>query len=172
VLVKLPPPFTVRMSQLFWVLSLVAGAAAVVYLFVIRLPQHPAIVERVRVVDATRAEQTYAIAADIVFWSVFGVTVALIAFQIVFLVSFANRRPNTRWWLFGSLIVQTGVYLVAQELVAMGERGAPLHQLLRAQLLLGVVALLFSVLPPALRWTARRHDVRNPSMGTVGSGDL
>ncbi|WP_127474154.1 hypothetical protein [Microbacterium sulfonylureivorans] len=173
-LVKLPPPLVVRISQVLWVLSLIAGGAAVVYLFVIRQAQHPDIVDRIKAVDGSRAAATYTLTADILFWSAFGLTVSLIALQIMFLVSFANRRPNVRWWLFGSLIVQTVVYLVAQELIAMGERGAPLQQLLRVELALGLLGLLFSLLPPALRWTARRHDVRNGSGGgsSTASGEL
>lgn len=170
VLVKLPAPFVVRASQILWILSVVTGGAAVVYMFVIRQAQLPDIVERIRAVDGSRAASTYTFAADIVFWTVFGATVTLIALQIMFLVSFANRRPHTRWWLFGSLIVQTAVYLLAQELVAMGERGVPLQQLLRAELALGLLGLLFGVLPPALRWTARRHDVRHGGTGGATSG--
>ena len=38
---KLPPPFFVRLSQIAWVLSLVAGGVAIAYLFVIRQAQLP-----------------------------------------------------------------------------------------------------------------------------------
>ena len=36
VLVKLTPPFSVRMSQFLWILSFAVGGFAVVYFFVIR----------------------------------------------------------------------------------------------------------------------------------------
>ncbi len=32
-------------------------------------------------------------------------------------VSFANRRPNVRWWQFGSVLFLGGVFLIARELV-------------------------------------------------------
>lgn len=172
VLVKLPAPFTVRLSQVAWVLSLIAGAAAVVYLFVIRQAQLPDIADLVRQVDDTRADDTYTLAADIVYWSLFGVLVAIIALQITFQVSFANRRPNVRWWLFGTVVVQAGVYLLARELVAVGERGVPLNRLLQAQLALAGIGLLVSVLPPALKWSARRLDVRRGSGDPGSPGDL
>lgn len=172
VLVKLPAPFVVRLSQVAWVLSLIAGAAAVVYLFVIRQAQLPDIADLVRAVDDSRADDTYTVAADIIYWSVFGVLIAIIALQITFQVSFANRRPNVRWWLFGTFVVQCGVYLLAREMVAIGERGVPLNRLLQAQLALAAIGLLLSVLPPALKWSARRLDVRRGGGEPSSSGDL
>ena len=160
VLVKLPPPFVVRLSQIAWVLSLVAGGVAIAYLFVIRQAQLPAIVDLVRSVDQTRAEVTYATAADIVFWSVFTPLLAIVFAQIAMQVSFANRRPNVRWWQFGSVLFLAGVFLIARELVALGERGRPFAELLSVQLGLATLGLVLSLLPTALRWTARQHDVR------------
>ncbi len=172
VIVKLPPPFSVRVSQVCWVLSMLASAASIVYLFIIRLPQRPDIIERIQQVDSSRAEATYETAADILFWCVFGALVVIVAAQVTLQVSFANRRPKTRWWLFGTLLVQAAVYLLARELVTMGDRGLPLDRLLLAALALGVLGLLLSLLPGALRWTARRHDVRNPSVGPAPGGEL
>ena len=172
VIVKLPAPFAVRVSQFFWILSLIAGSAAVVYLFVIRETQLPDIVSLIKGVDESRADETYTLAADIVYWTAFGLLVAIVALHIVFQVSFASRRPNVRWWMFGSLVVLAGVYVVARELIAMGDRGLPLERLLQAQLACAIVGLLFSVLPPALRWTARRHDVRPGGAIAPPSGDL
>lgn len=160
VIVKLPPPFVVRLSQLAWITSLLAGAAAVVYMFVIRQAQLPEIADLVRAVDDTRAEATYTTASDIIFWAMFTPAVAILLVQVALLVSFANRRPNVRWWLFASVLFQGGVFLMVRQLLAFGERGAPLEQILLVQLGLAVAGLLLSVLPPALRWTARKHDIR------------
>lgn len=159
VIVKVPAPFSVRLSQLLWVLSLAVGAAAVVYLFVIRQAQLPEIQDVVRAVDAARAEDTYETAADIIYWSAFSILVALLLLQVTLLVSFSNRRPNVRWWLLGTFLAQAGVFLVVREIIAVGERGVPLERLLLAQLGLALLALLVSTMPPALRWTARQHDV-------------
>lgn len=171
VLVKLPPPFVVGLSQFLWVLSLLAGAVGVVYAFIIRQAQLPDIVELFRNQNATRADQTYTLGADIIFWSVFGALVFIVLLQLWLLVSFANRRPNVRWGQFVTIIVQAGLLIVAQAVIAIGDRGAPLSLILVAQLGLAFLALLMSVLPPALRWTARKHDVRRgPQAPTGGSG--
>lgn len=172
VLVKLPPPFFVRLSQISWLLSLLAGGVSVVYLFVIRQAQLPDIADLVRGVDDSRAEATYTSAADIIFWSVFTPMVAIVLVQIAMQVSFANRRANVRWWQFGSLLFQAGVFLIARELVTIGERGAPLEKIMLAQLALGVLGLLISLLPPALRWTARKHDVRREPVAPQADGQL
>jgi hypothetical protein len=169
VLVKLPAPVAVRLSQLCWVLSLASGAVAIVYLFVIRVPQLPEIVSLIKGVDASRADATYQTAADIIFWSIFGAMTAIVLVQITLLVSFSNRRPHTRWWLLGTVLVQSAVFFLCRELAAIGERGVPLVRVLLIQLALAVLALLFSALRSALKWTARRHDVQR---GTVGSGDV
>ncbi|MEL4317995.1 hypothetical protein WJX64_03175 [Leifsonia sp. YIM 134122] len=160
VLVKLPPPFFVRLSQIAWVMSLLAGAVAIAYLFIIRQAQLPAIADLVRSVDGSRADATYDTAADIVFWSVFTPLVVIVLAQIAMQVSFANRRPNVRWWQFGSVLFLGGLLLIARELVVFGERGLPLERILLIQLGLAALGLLFSLLPQALRWTAREHDIR------------
>lgn len=167
VLVKLPAPASVRLSQLAWVLSLAVSAVAVVYLFIIREQQLPEIIGVIEAVDAERADATYDTAADIVYWSVFGALVALWLVQVTLLVSFSNRRPNMRWWLLGTALFQGAVFLACRELVALGERGIPLTRVLLLALALAVVGLLFSTLPAALRWTARQHDVAR-SLGAGG----
>ena len=98
VLTKLTPPFSVRVAELFWILSFFVGGFAIVYYFIIRKEQLPLISDAFRLVDATRAEQTYTTAADIIFWSVFGVLVGVLLVQITLLVSFMGRRPQIRWW--------------------------------------------------------------------------
>lgn len=160
VLVKLPPPLSVRSAQLWWILSFAVGASAVVYLFIIRKAQLPEMAELIRSVDDTRAAGTYDIAADIVFWCIFGGAVAVLFLQIAFLVAFSNRRPNMRWWLLGTVFLQAVVLLFARELVAMGDRGRPVELLLLIQIGLALLGLAFSVLPGAIRWTARQHDIR------------
>ncbi|TFV98776.1 hypothetical protein [Orlajensenia leifsoniae] len=160
VLVKLPPPFFVRLSQIAWVMSLMAGGVAIGYLLIIRKAQLPAIADLVKSVDGSRADVTYATAADIVFWSVFTPLVVIVLAQIAMQVSFANRRPNVRWWQFGSVLFLGGVLLITRELVAFGERGQPLDRILLIQLGLAVLGLLLSLLPQALHWTAREHDIR------------
>ncbi|MGP3535707.1 hypothetical protein ACTU3I_12995 [Microbacterium sp. RD1] len=170
VLVKKPAPVSVRASQLAWVLSLAAGAVAVVYLFIIRQQQLPEIVTAIRAVDDTRADATYDAAADIVFWVVFGAFVAMWLVQVTLLVSFSNRRPNTRWWLLGTVLFTGLAFLACREMVAIGDRGVPLVRILLLQLGLAVLGLLLAALPGALRWTARKHDVARAPGSAPGGG--
>jgi hypothetical protein len=160
VLVKMTPPFSVRVSQFLWILSFAVGGFTVVYFFVIRQTQLPLIADVVRGVADSRAEQTYETAAEVVFWVVFGVMVAALLTQITLLVSFMSRRPKVRWWQLGTLVVQVLLLLLATELVAIGERGQPLRLLLAAQCGFVLLALLASVLPAAIAWSARQHDIR------------
>ncbi|NNC11931.1 hypothetical protein HII28_08565 [Planctomonas sp. JC2975] len=159
-LTKAKPPVSVRVAQVFWILSLVAGAAGVVYAFIIRIAQLPAIEKLVKGVEAHRADSTYESAAQIVFWCIFGAMIAVVFLQIVFFVSFRNRRSSVRWWQFGTLFLQGIVLIFAHELVAMGDRGKPLEIILGTQYLLAIIALCVSLLPPALRWSARKYDIR------------
>lgn len=160
VMAKAPPPFTVRMAQFLWVLSFAVGAVAIVFYFVIREDQLPLIQDVIRGVSEGREDGVYESAADILFWSVFGIMVTLLLFQVAQLVSFSGRKPNIRWWQLGTTLVMVVVYLIALEFVGTGEYGAMLEQLFIAQAGLAVLALLFSTFPNALRWTARRVDVR------------
>jgi hypothetical protein len=48
VLVKLTPPLSVRMSQLFWILSFAVGGFTAIYFFIIRQEQLPLIADLVR----------------------------------------------------------------------------------------------------------------------------
>ena len=169
VIVKMTPPFSVRLSQLCWILSFAVGSFAIVYLFVIRERQLPLISDVVRSVTDGRSDETYATASDIVFWSVFGILVALILTQVTLLVSFMSRRPRVRWWQLGTLLLQVVLTLLVSEVVAIGENGEPLFPLLAAQCGLVALALLVSVLPRAMQWSARRHDIRRGPESPAGS---
>ena len=120
VLVKHPPPLSVRLSQLLWAFSFVVGAVAIVFFFVVREDQLPLIAASIKAVDGTRSEETYSSAADIVFWSFFGIMVTLILIQITLLVSFMSRRDGIRWWQLGTLIVQAAVFALMTEMVGGG----------------------------------------------------
>jgi hypothetical protein len=166
------PPFSVRMSQLFWILSFAVGGFTAVYFFIIREEQLPLISESVRSVVEGRSDETYDTAADIVFWIVFGAMVAILLIQITLLVSFMSRRPKMRWWQLATLGLQLILLMLSTEWVALGERRESLLLLLAAQAGLVVLALLCSVMPKAMAWTARQHDVRRGHEGVIGTGDL
>jgi hypothetical protein len=172
VLVKLPPPFSVRMSQLFWILSFAVGGFTAIYFFIIRQEQLPLISDLVRKVSEGRSDETYDTAADIVFWIVFGVMVGVLLIQITLLVSFMSRRPHVRWWQLATLGLQVVLLLLSTEWVALGERRDSLLLLLAAQAGLVLIALLFSTFPKAIGWSARQHDIRRGHDGVVGTGDL
>lgn len=171
VLVKQTAPFPVRLCQLLWALSFAVGGAAIVYFFIIRQDQLPLIADTIRAVNAERVEETYTRAADIVFWSIFAAMVSLLLVQITLLVSFMNRRPGVRWWQLTTLMGQALIFALADRLVTSGDKGESLHQLLAAQCVLVLSALLVSNLPVAIAWTARRHDVRRGVAGS-GAGDM
>ena len=159
VLTKLTPPFSVRVAELFWILSFFVGGFAIVYFFIIRKEQLPLISDAFRVVDGSRAEQTYTTAADIIFWWVFGALVGVLLVQITLLVSFMARRPQIRWWQLLTWVVQVVTLALSLDLALTGERAAPMRLILAAQCGLVLLALLASVMPKALAWSARKHDV-------------
>lgn len=160
VIVKVSAPLSVRLAQLLWILSFLAGAAAIVYLSIIREDQIPLIAEMAENVDSSRPEGTYERAADIVYWSAFAFMVMILLMQLTALVSFTNRKPNIRWWQFTEWLIQVPVYLLIIRMVALEEKGELLTQLLLLQLILVILALLAGVLPKALAWSYRRQDVR------------
>jgi hypothetical protein len=160
VMVKIPPPASVRLAQLTWVLSFVFGGFCVVYFFIIRTEQLPLIEDAVRAVDPTRSDGVYARAADIVFWACFAIMVGLLLAQITLLVSFMSRRPGIRWWQLATFIAQVLLYLVVIQLVAMGPQGTLLRPALLLQCGLVLLALLLSTFSRAIAWTARGHDIR------------
>ncbi|MGO1853736.1 MAG: hypothetical protein ACTIKQ_11215, partial [Microbacterium sp.] len=82
VLVKVPPPFSVRLSQFLWILSFAVGAFAVVYFFVVREDLLPLISDSAKEITEGRDDATYDSAADIIFWVVFGIMVAVLLIQV------------------------------------------------------------------------------------------
>lgn len=168
VLVKEPPPLAVRLSQFLWVVSFLVGAVAIVYFFIVREDHLATIVDVIKAVDDSRPDDTYDVAADLVFWSAFAVMVGILLTQITLLVSFMNRRAGTRWWQFATLLVQAGLYALFLEAVGQGEQGEQLRRLMIGQTGLVALALLSSTLRPALTWTARQHDVRRGGFGPGG----
>lgn len=161
-----------RFSQLLWILSFIVGGFVVVYFFIIRKTELPLIADLVRGVVEGRSDEAYDTAADIIFWSVFGVMVALLLVQIVLLVSFMGRRPGVRWWQLATFIVQVVLMLLSLELISGGTDGDFLRQLIMVQLVLILLALLISTLPAALAWTARGVDIRRGPIGTSGTPEL
>ncbi|CAH0223623.1 hypothetical protein SRABI121_03033 [Microbacterium sp. Bi121] len=172
VLVKLTPPFEVRLSQFFWIISFAVGAFAVVFLFVVREELLPLIEEVARRVTDGRSDETYTSAADILFWIVFGALVAVLLVQITLMVSFTSRRPNVRWWQLSTLALLALVVVLSPEWVALGSHGAQFQAMIAAQAGLVVLALLCSILPRAMSWSARRVDVRRGPAGVQGHVDL
>lgn len=172
VLVKLTPPFAIRLSQVFWILSFAIGGFTLVFYFVIRQELLPLISEVVEEVTAGRSDETYTTAADIVFWTVFGLMVIVLGSQVTMLVSFMARKPKTRWWQLASFGLQIVLVLLSTEWVALGDRRQSLLLLLTAQAGLVLLALLSSVLPGGIAWSARRLDVRRGQEGVVGGDDL
>lgn len=159
VLTRLTPPFSIRTAQFFWILSFAIGGFAVVYFFVIRKDQVPLISDAVRAVDPGRADETYTAAADIIYWSVFGLLVAVLLVQITLLVSFMARRPKIRWWQLLTWALQVVTLGLSLELVLTGEPAQPLRTVLAAQCALVLLGLISSVMPKAIAWSARQHDV-------------
>ncbi len=167
-----PPPSLVRLSQLAWMAGMGVTGFMIVYMFIIRETQLPLLTDLIRAIDDTRAEETYATAADIIFWTLFGTLVVLAVTQIIMLMSMMNRRPGARWWQVGSLVVQTVAVGAVSEFLGSGERGELLRQAGPLGLGLGVLGLLISLLPPVLRWSAARVDVRRGPLGPSGGSDF
>ncbi len=171
-MVKLTPPFAIRLSQVFWILSFAIGGFTLVFYFVIRQELLPLISEVVEEVTAGRSDETYTTAADIVFWTVFSLMVVVLGSQVTMLVSFMARKPKVRWWQLASFGLQLVLVLLSTEWVALGDRRQSLLLLLAAQAALVLLALLSSVLPGGVAWSARRIDVRRGHDGVVGGDDL
>lgn len=170
VMVKATPPFSIRFSQFLWIASFALGGFTAVYLFVIRKDLLPLITESAKTVTAGRSEQTYETAADIVFWVVFGALIAVLLVQITLLVSFMGRRPHMRWWQLLTFAVLGLLVVLSPEWVALGAQGEPLQPLLAGQAALVLLALLSSILPKGIAWSARRIDVRRGPEGSDGAG--
>ncbi len=160
------------MAQLFWILSFAVGGFTAIFFFIIREEQLPLIAESVRGVVEGRSDETYDTAADIVFWIVFGTMVAILLIQITLLVSFMSRRPKIRWWQLATLGLQLVLLMLSMEWVALGERRESLLLLLAGQAGLVLLALLCSIMPKAIAWTARQHDVRRGHEVVSGGNDL
>lgn len=159
-LIKATPPFTVRASEFFWILAFAMALFNIVYLFIIRKDLLPLISKAAEKIDKSRSTETYSTAADIVFWTVFGLLVAVLLLQITMLVSFMSRKPHVRWWQLVSLLLLLLATGISSSIIALGPQGKILEPLLLGQCALVLLALFFSILPPAMKWSARRHDIR------------
>jgi len=168
VLIKATPPFSIRLSEFLWAVSFAVGGFVTVYFFVIRKDLLPLIAEHAKKVADGRSDDTYDAAADIIFWIVFALILVALFAQITLLVSFVARRAHVRWWQLATLCLQGLLVLLSPEWVALGAEGALLQPLLAAQAALVLLALVFSILPAGIHWSARRFDVRRGPEGTGG----
>ena len=170
VLVKLTPPFSVRMSQLFWILSFAVGG-------VLRSstcsssarsscrssPMSPGASPRGARARPTRGRRHHLLV-------VFGMMVAVLLVQITLLVSFMSRRPHIRWWQLADAGVQVILLLLSAGDGRDRRAGAAAAAIfLRRSSDSSLLALLASVLPQAIAWSARQHDVRRGRDDVVGA---
>ena len=171
VVARVPPPLATRLAEALWISGLAAGALTAAYFFITRDDELSHIRDRVLAVDPDRATETLESTADIIFWSLFGVVLALVLIQLWAAVAFANRRPRARAWLGGTLVALGVVCVIGLEFLRRDDAALPLRVLVLAYVGLLTLALLVSLVPSSRRWTRRRVDVRR-GPATTGGADL
>jgi hypothetical protein len=146
------PTGPVRIARLLWLASFVAGLGVLAFAFLSRNDQVERLGDVIADVDPGRAAETLTSAATIVFWSSLAAIVAVVVIEVLLLQAVIRRHGWARWVQLLVLLAHAGVAALGGSFLALGDQGVVIGALLTAQLVLGVVALIVSVLPGSGAW--------------------
>jgi hypothetical protein len=163
---KTPPPAQlptsptgpVKVSRFLWLGSFVVGLAVLAFAFLSRDDQIERLSDVIAEVEPGRAAATLTSAATIVFWSSIGAIAVVVVVEALLLRAVVRRHRWAQWAQLLVLLAHTGVVLLAGSFLALGDQGLLIAGLLIVQLLLGVVALIVSVLPGSGAWFRAQNE--------------
>jgi hypothetical protein len=156
------PTGPVRISRFLWLASVIVGLAVVAFALFSRERQIELLSDVIAGVDPDRAAETLATVATIVFWSSLGALVVVVVLEFLLLRGVLRRHRWAQWAQLLVLLAHSGVVALAGTFIALGDQGVVIGGLLIVQLVLGVVALIVSVLPGSGSW----FRAKNESHGT------
>ncbi|MHA7281120.1 hypothetical protein ACX80H_15385 [Arthrobacter sp. MDT2-2] len=108
-------------------------------------------------VDAAQVDEVVSIAL----WGTMGAFALVLLVGALLVGPLLRGRAWARWSLLGTVILNAGAVLLVLAFLGNGSPGfQPVPHLAMAQLLLAVVALVLSLLPPAARWFRERRPKR------------
>ncbi|WP_411722233.1 hypothetical protein [Mycetocola sp.] len=152
------PTGPVKVARFLWLASFVVGLAVLAFAFLSRDDQIKRLSDVIADVDPNRAAETLTSAATIVFWSSFGAIAVVVVLEALLLRAVLRRHRWAQWAQLLVLLAHTGVVLLAGTFLALGDAGVLIAALLIVQLVLGVVALVVSVLPGSGAWFQTQTD--------------
>lgn len=151
-LAPLRPTRVIRVLRLLWVASFVAAATTVTVAFLARERIGTELSEFLAELAPDRAEETLESVSMIV------LTAGLVAIGVVALIEvlllrgLLRKHGVFRWLLFGALLLQVGVSVLADAFIALGPYGLYLRALLIAGLVLAAAGAVTGATPAVGDW--------------------
>ncbi|WP_140395053.1 hypothetical protein [Arthrobacter sedimenti] len=155
-----PPPL-LRVAGGAELLGVVTGAVSLVFAFLDREARLDDLRETARSLDsqmeAARVDEVVLIAL----WGTMGAFALVLLVQALLVGPLLRGQGWARWALLGTVVLNAGAVLLVLAFLGNDSPGfQPAPHLAVAQLLLAVVALVLSLLPPASRWFRERRASR------------
>lgn len=160
VLRKIPVPRLVGLARTLWILSFVAGGAAVFIAFVSRDTLVAELTETIGRLAPGYSETEVASLVDVVYWASVAGLGLVITIEAILLGFVLNRRGGARWLQLPVLVLHTGVVLVASAFIAIGDWGTLVELLLVAGLVLAAAGWVLCLFPPANRWFRMKDEAQ------------
>lgn len=160
VLRKIPVPRLVKLARTFWVLSFVAGGAAVFIAFVSRDTLITELTETIGRLAPGYSEDDVTALVDVAYWSSVAGLGLVITLEAILLGFVLNRRGGARWLQLPMLVLHAGVVLVATAFIAIGDWGVLVELLLVAGLVLAIAGWVLCLFPAANRWFRMKDEAQ------------
>lgn len=153
VITEQPPPPVIRRAGTSWLLSVIAGVVAIVFALLDRETHVGSVRETAGSIDTQVDAADLDQVASIAFWGTLGVFGLVLLLEALLVRPLLRGRGWARWPLLVVVVVNTGAVLLV--IAFLGNESAGFRyvpHLATGQLILAVVALVLSLLPPASRW--------------------
>jgi hypothetical protein len=157
------PSGPVKVARFLWLTSFVIGLAVIAFAFLSRIDHVERLSDVIADVDPGRAEATLDTVATIVFWSSLGAVALILVIEALLLHAVVRRHRWAQWAQLVVLLIHACVVLFAGTFIALGDQGMLIAVLLIAQLLLGGIALVVSVLPGSGAWFRANNEPHGSS---------
>lgn len=158
--VKVPPPRSMVISKVLWIVSLVLGASTLLLALLSQEAHLGRLDDLVNELATEQGIEAADAAAGIAFWGSLGALALITVLEAILVLVMLRGRGAARWVLLALLPLHFFVVLLTDAFLGLGDYGLVFSVMLLGQLLLAAIAVVFSLLPASSAWFRIQQQAR------------